>query len=123
MSVPCSGQHFPKSVRLLSGKEYQHVFRDPVRSSDPFFTILACPNARQMPRLGLAIAKKVVAKAVQRNRIKRQVRESFRLNQGSLQGLDIVVLARKGLQDRSNDEIQQSLCKHWEKLVKRCAES
>ncbi len=114
---------FPRSVRLLSKKDYQQVFRDPVRSSDALLTLLACKNNQQNPRLGLAIAKKTIAKAVQRNCIKRQVRESFREHQQMLAGLDIIVLAKKGLQERTNNEIQRSLAKHWERLVKRCAES
>ena len=114
---------FPRTVRLLSKKDYQQVFSDPVRSSDALFTMLSCKNNQDNPRLGLAIAKKTIAKAVHRNHIKRQVRESFREHQTLLQGIDIVVLAKKGLQDRSNNEIQRSLSKHWERLVKRCAES
>jgi len=114
---------FPRSVRLLNKKDYQQVFHDPVRSSDALFTLLSCKNHQDNPRLGLAIAKKTVAKAVQRNRIKRLVRESFRSHLPMLGGIDIVVLAKKGLQDKSNSEIQRSLAKHWERLVKRCAES
>jgi len=71
----------------------------------------------------LAIAKKSIAKAIERNRIKRLIRESFRANQVLLQGLDVVVLAKKGLQDKSNNEIHRSLSKHWDRLVKKCAQS
>jgi ribonuclease P protein component len=114
---------FPRSVRLLNRVEYQQVFADPVRSSDDLFTVLACRNSRETARLGLAIAKKTIARAVQRNRIKRLVRESFRANQAQLLGIDAVVLAKKGLQDRSNNEIQRSLSKHWDRLVIKCAQS
>jgi ribonuclease P protein component len=114
---------FPRSVRLLSRKEYQKVFSDPVRSSDQLFTLLVCRNNSETARLGLAIAKKSIAKAVQRNRIKRLIRESFRARQAQLQGLDIVVLAKKGLQDRTNNEIQRSLSTHWDRLVIKCAQS
>lgn len=123
MNLSCDKQNFPKSIRLQNAKDYQNVFRNPVRSSDAFFTILACRNSSLSPRLGLVIAKKVLSKAVQRNRVKRHIRESFRRNQQSLQGLDFVVLAKKGLQDMPNDEIQRSLYKHWERLIKKCAES
>lgn len=123
MNVPSPICHFPRSIRLLSKRDYQRVFKDPVRSSDGLFTLLAVKNEQNSGRLGLAIAKKTIAKAVHRNHIKRLVRESFRHHQHSLQGIDIVVLAKKGLQDRNNSEIQHSLTKHWERLVKRCAES
>ena len=48
------------------------------------------------------IGKKSVKLSVERNRLKRQIRESFRLNQDNLVGWDIVVVARKGLGDLQN---------------------
>lgn len=114
---------FPRSVRLLSKRDYQQVFKNPVRSSDHCFTILAINNSQHQPRLGLAIAKKAIAKATQRNRIKRQVRESFRHNQAILGDIDIVVMAKRGLEKRSNQEMIESLLKHWAYLVKKCAQS
>ena len=41
----------------------------------------------------MAVARKVSTAAVCRNRIRRQIRESFRLHQHTLAGLDIVVMA------------------------------
>lgn len=94
-----------------------------MRSSDRYFTILCCKNDLPHARLGLAIAKKTIAKAHQRNRIKRLVRESFRLQQPFNLGMDLVVMAKKGLQLQSNSEIQASLAQHWNRLSKQCAES
>ncbi|WP_221774916.1 ribonuclease P protein component, partial [Citrobacter braakii] len=59
--------------------------------------ILARENGLDHPRLGLVIGKKSVKLAVQRNRLKRLMRDSFRLNQKMLAGLDIVIVARMGL--------------------------
>lgn len=75
------------------------------------------------PRIGLAIAKKIIRKAVHRNVIKRVARESFRLQQQTLGGLDIVVLARKEALDTPVDRLRMSLEKHWLKLVSKCATS
>lgn len=88
-----------------------------------FFTILGRVNDQGTARLGLAIAKKSLPLAVQRNRIKRLVRESFRNHQQLLLGLDIVVMARKGVQEKTNTELMESLNKHWSKLVRKCAQS
>jgi len=71
--------------------------------------------------LGLAIAKKIIKKAVHRNVIKRTVRESFRLQQEHLGNLDIVVLARKEALGASLENLRKSLEKHWHKLTTRCA--
>jgi len=114
---------FPRSVRLLSKHDYQQVFNNPVRSSDFCFTILAISNSLDRSRLGLAIAKKTIARSTQRNRIKRLVRESFRHEQLNTGTIDIVVLAKRGLEKVSNEDIRQSLGKHWSRLVKKCGKS
>jgi ribonuclease P protein component len=60
-------------------------------------------------RLGLAIAKKRVKLAVQRNRIKRIIRESFRLNQHVLPAIDMVVMVKSGIDQLDNKEINKEL--------------
>jgi ribonuclease P protein component len=114
---------FPPQLRLKTPAAYQNVFANPVKSSDAYFTLLAVRNQLEHPRLGLAIAKKVIKRAVDRNFVKRTVRESFRLQQHTLTALDIVVLARKEALTAPPDLLRKSLEKHWLKLVKRCASS
>ena len=82
-------------------------------------TILVTPNPDNNNRLGLAIAKKRVKLAVQRNRIKRQIRESFRLNQHNLPHIDIVVMVKSGTDKLENKEINQQLEKIWRKVIQR----
>jgi ribonuclease P protein component len=67
--------------------------------------------------LGLAIAKKSLRLAVERNRVKRIVRESFRLNQHGLTGVDIVVLSRKGIASANPEKLRKSLDKHWLRII------
>ena len=69
-------------------------------------------------RLGLAIAKRQVRLAVQRNRVKRLVRESFRQARPTLRGVDLVVMARPRLAERSNRQLSESLLKHWQRISK-----
>ncbi len=83
--------------------------------------MLATPNRLDHPRLGLAISRKVAKTAVARNRIKRAVRESFRTHQGRLDALDIVVLARPGVVERTNKELATALESLWTRLNKTCA--
>jgi len=73
--------------------------------------------------MGMAVSKKVDKSAVGRNRIKRQVRESFRhwrakLMSDSERALDIVVLARPASATICNKQLLSSLEKHWP-LVQR----
>lgn len=117
-------QGFPRGLRLVKPAEFQRIFRAAdCKSVDDNLALLACNNDVAHPRLGLAITKRVVRKAVDRNRIKRLVRESFRRHQTELGGLDVVVLSRDGAAKSSNEELVKSLDKHWQRLAIRCAKS
>jgi len=87
------------------------------------FTVLARHNDSSEPRLGLAIAKRQIRKASARNRIKRLIRESFRQHLTLLRGLDLVVMARSGVQTKENAAIFRELEDIWQKLSKRCEPS
>lgn len=111
---------FERHKRLLSAGQFKAVFdsadgRVPSRS----VLVLARENRLEYPRLGLVIGKKSVKLAVQRNRIKRQIRQSFRLQQTQLQGWDIVVIAKKGLADLENSQLEQQFAKIWKRLLKQ----
>lgn len=114
------GFTFPRHVRLLSTRDFQAVFRDKTsRSSDQRWTLLVRPNMLEHARLGMAISKRVLKNAVDRNRIKRIVRESFRSHQQVLSGLDIVVMCRDEVKQMANDELFDSLNKHWQRVSNR----
>jgi ribonuclease P protein component len=110
---------FPRCSRLLNAGDYRQVFNDArIKVSDKHLLILARPNQLPHPRLGLIIAKKNVRLAVHRNRVKRIMRDSFRLQSSALPHLDIVVLARKGLGDLDNRTLHQLLETSWKRLTK-----
>src|SRR5690606_34162777 len=75
---PARSQGFSPVRRLLSPVDFTRVFGAGRRSSDALFNVIAMPGPGPGARLGLAISRKVSRSAVQRNRIKRVVRESFR---------------------------------------------
>ena len=85
---------FPRSARLLTAAEYAGVFRKSRRFSDRYWTVLVRSDAQGQGRLGLAIAKKRAKRAVDRNRIKRVARESFRSHQQQLNGCELVIMNR-----------------------------
>lgn len=78
--------------------------------------VLARTSRHSTSRLGLVIAKKHVRKAVDRNRIKRLVREHFRQEIQSHETFDIVFLARKGLDNLDNRAIKALLAHLWQRL-------
>ncbi|MFC6670613.1 ribonuclease P protein component [Marinobacterium aestuariivivens] len=53
---------------------------------------------------------------MKRNRIRRIIRESFRLNQHKLPPVDLVILARKGLDELEPEELHQLMNKCWSRL-------
>lgn len=110
---------FPRELRLLTSEEYNKVFKKPVRFRAKGMVVLACKNDADCPRLGLVIPKKILKRAVWRCRIKRQVRESFRLSQDSLPHVDLVFLARPGIGDISNREISSTLSGLWAQISRQ----
>ena len=113
---------FPKEVRLLTASDYSNVFQDvKLRVSSKNFLILARPYEKDHPRLGIIIAKKNVKLAVERNRIKRQLRESFRKQRLTLPNLDIVLLAKKGTDKNSSSSIAEELEYLWRKLKRKAS--
>ena len=104
---------FPKKCHLVTKQHFQEVFRNPQKISGVKFALFVKPNKLSFSRLGIIIAKKAVAKAVDRNRIKRLVRESFRLHQYAFKGKDVIFLAYKGLDAISNEDLKKCLEKKW----------
>lgn len=116
-------RNLPKSARLLNKDDYARVFAKSCRVSDQNFVSLGSINHLPYARLGLAISVKQAGNAVQRNRIKRQIREVFRHHKEALAGLDVVIVGRQGLGKKTNDELRASLCQQWETLDRRCKRS
>ena len=108
---------FPRSVRLLSPGDFSQVFNNTeFKASNRYLLVLATPSKSGDSRLGFVIAKKHVKHAVQRNRVKRIIRESFRLNQHQMANNDFVILARPGISDLENSEIREMIDGLWFKL-------
>ena len=111
-----SNAQFPLRIRLRQAAEYKKVFSSGRRQTDACFTVISLVSEPGAARLGMVVSKKVSKLAVQRNRIKRQVRESFRHHHPDLPARDLVVMARYSAAARSNQELAASLQQHWRKL-------
>ena len=119
-NVEANSFSFTKSQRLLNSSDFSAVF-DGAQFKAPHshFLILAIPNALGHSRLGLVIAKKNVRLAKDRNRIKRLVRESFRLKQHNLPAIDAIVLARRGSGELENPALIKTLDSLWKRVAQR----
>ncbi len=115
---------FPRERRLLRAAEFRHVFSDPLRVSDRYFTVLARPAAevRASSRLGLAIARKQLRRAVDRNRVKRLIREFFRhfvAGPADQPKADFVVMVRAAAREVDNATLIRSLQDLFTRLRQR----
>ena len=99
---------FPRQSRLLTSGEFSPVFDKPdYRLSSRYLLLLARHSGHDQPRIGLVIGKRHIRKAVQRNRIKRIMRESFRVMKNDFATIDLVFLARAQLDTLSNQDVRK----------------
>jgi len=106
---------FSPQQRLHTAAEFGRVFAEPARSTDRYFTLLGRPNGGAVARLGLTISRRVAKRAVDRNKIKRLARESFRL-QRELPPWDFVVLAKPGAHTADSAPLRESLIRHFDRM-------
>lgn len=115
---------FELSKRLTRASEYQVIFRNPdIRIRSNKILLLAKANLHRYPRLGLVVGKKHLKKAIQRNRCKRAIRESFRLNQKNLPNYDMIVIALAGINSVTQKELTENLGYAWLRLNKLAKKS
>ena len=114
---------FPPSARLSQPDHYQRVFDDPAyKVSSRAFLLLGQVAEADASRLGVVVAKKHVRKAARRNRIKRIVREHFRLTALPVP-IDLVVLARAAADQMDNALVREDLSALWSKLARAAIDS
>lgn len=110
----------PRSARLPDAAAFAGVFAARQSIAHPCFRLhYAQPDpsdGQASARLGLAVSRRVSARAVDRNRIRRQIRESFRLNRARLPALDLIVVARPAAREASNAELRTALEMLWQRL-------
>lgn len=106
---------FPRSRRLLTKSDYDEVFRDAKKISSHHFIFLYRDNVLGHARLGLALSKKNIAKAHDRSRIKRLLRETFRIAH-HVSAIDIIVLAKPGVAKVKNASLIDGLQRIWSQL-------
>jgi ribonuclease P protein component len=100
--------------------EFRAVKERGKKFADAFFSLSVLANNGTQPRLGLSIATRVFGTAVERNRIKRLTRESFRLSQYSLPPVDVTVSARDAARRATLADLRASLEKHWKSIARKC---
>lgn len=102
-------QRLPKSDLVRKGWEYQSVYKDGKRLHGKGFSLIFLDNGTDRNRLGISVHRKIRG-AVRRNRMKRIIREAFRIHRSSFpQGMDIVFTVRPDFALRNPAEIQEAV--------------
>lgn len=96
------------TISLNRNEQFLNVYRTGKRSYHKFFTLYYLPNGKDYNRLGFKVGKKL-AKATRRNRVRRLLRESYRLSEEKIAtGYDIILAAKDGcLELNSYNEVSE----------------
>ncbi len=114
------GFRFGRALRLTRRADFERAMKEGRRSVDATLTVWIFPNGLQHPRLGLVVGRKH-GDAVRRNRLKRVLREAFRLSQHGLPpGYDLVCAPRAGAK-LTLTACTASLVRLATQLARRCA--
>ena len=107
---------FTKEQRLLNSKDFDYLRRGAERISTPFLRFYFKKSAfdSSRSRLGLSVSRKS-GNAVQRNLIKRKLRDNFRRSKWSLEGLDLLIVSSPRLKEMSGDReaVRLAVDKSW----------
>jgi ribonuclease P protein component len=114
-----TGFGFPGRYRLKKTDEFSSVFNFRKRISGIVLAIHYMPNTLGYPRLGVIVGKKTAKRAVQRNYMKRTVRELFRHEQMGLGAVDILVRPLKAYTHSDFVEVQAEFKTLLDKLHRR----
>ena len=119
ISSPAGGVRlrFQPAQRLTSGRQFEAAYQSGRRKGDSLFGVIVRPNGLAQARLGMAVSIKACGKAVRRNVVRRVIRNTFRVCQHPLAGLDVVVNARPGARQATNPEMVASLERLFRQLA------
>ena len=121
---------FPRQCKLRRKQDFDAVFAEASKVSYKYLLLLFRPKSflasspdsaleiNNEPRLGLVISKQRVRKAVDRNHVRRIIRESFRHHKALLTGLDLIVLIRSQGNFLENASLREDIDRLWQ-MVKQ----
>ncbi len=98
-----------RSESLKKNTDFQNVYQKGTSYANRYLVMYVLKNQHKKNRLGISVSKKV-GNSVVRHRVTRLIRESYRLNEMSFyNGLDIVVIARPIIKEKSFHEVRDAL--------------
>ncbi len=107
---------FQRHKRLCRPGEFRAAYSAGRRFGNDLLTATVRPNEGAGARLGLSIAARTVGDAVHRNRLRRLIRESFRLQHAGLPPVDIVIGARSAARIAEAPALRAALQRMWKQI-------
>ncbi len=98
-----------KNHKIRKNTEFRAIYRRGKSFSNHLLVLYVHKNRKNLNRIGISVSKKV-GKSVTRNRVKRLIKESYRLNNGGLiTGYDLVFIARSASSEKNYNEISEAV--------------
>lgn len=108
---------YSRQYRLARKEQVQSVFAaKPKKISRSYLLVLYTPNQLAFARLGIIVGKQHLRRAVDRNRVRRYIRESFRHHMEKLKGLDLIVMIRAECRSVDAKTLRSDIDKLWPSL-------
>ena len=121
-SAPQRGTGFPRAARLLKHSDFERVYKQGRRHFCSHMTVFFLPQAEGGARVGFTVGR-VLGGAVQRNRIKRRLREAVRLRRSTLKGaVDVVINPKKSVLTLEFSLVLEEVGRAFAVIAKRLAE-
>lgn len=110
-----------KIHRLTKDRDFDNIFNPPAGRGQSGFNkiigIKAVRNQSDKSRFGIIVSAKISKKAVERNKIKRQIREIIRLQQDKIKsGYDVAVITLPDILGKKYQEIEESINRHFKRM-------
>ena len=108
---------FLKQNRIRKKKDFKEVYSFKKKIYTQNFIVYFKTNKLNIYRLGISVKKTIVKNATDRNRIKRLIREEFRINKNRFkQPIDIIFVVRGDCSNKKNQEIYEELKPIWNRF-------
>lgn len=110
---------FPRMRRLRSGLDFQRIYQGNQKSADAILVVFASKSREKLTRIGLSVSRRH-GNSVVRHRLRRMLREAYRLEQHQLpEGLDLILIPGREAKSASMNQFRDSLRRHVQRLAHR----
>ncbi len=97
-------------ISLKSEKDFDHVFQKGSKFGNRHFQFYYVKNGKNTNRLGIIVSKKLSKRAVVRNKVRRRIRESYRIHSGTIKtGYDFIIIAKNRCAEDSYADLDRSV--------------